>query len=152
VTRKVASVSGDARSALDACRSALDRAVQQKKRIVTMRDISVVLRDLFGSRTVKSIREMPKKAQILLCVCTDKEPSTLKQLRRKYNAAIRKLRKEPDSDDDVRGLLMRLEEAGLIRISNRRQVKYVERVVPRNDMDVSVEGDSFLNVLLNTTN
>jgi len=69
----------------------------------------------------------------------------------KYNAAIRKLRKEPDSDDDVRGLLMRLEEAGLIRISNRRQVKYVERVVPRNDMDVSVEGDSFLNVLLNTT-
>jgi len=149
VTRKVASVSGDARSALDVCRSALDLATEQKKRIVTMRDISVVLRDLFGSRTVRSIREMPKKAQILLCVCTDKNSLSLKKLRRRYNAAIKKLRQKPDSDDDIRGLLMRLEETGLIRVNERkRNVKFVERVVPKNDMRVSVENDSFLKGLL----
>ena len=74
---------------------------------------------------------------------------SLKKLRRRYNAAIKKLRQKPDSDDDIRGLLMRLEETGLIRVNERkRNVKFVERVVPKNDMRVSVENDSFLKGLL----
>ena len=131
------------------CRSALDIATEQKKTIVSMRDISVVLRDLFGSRTVRTIREMPMKAQILLCVCTEKGSLPLKKLRRSYNAAIKTLRKKPDSDDDVRGLLMRLEETGLIRVNEkRRNVAHVERVVPMDDMKASIENDSFLRGLL----
>ena len=64
--KKVASISGDARKALDACRRALEGLTENAG--VGMRDMMRVLKDSFGSRTHEKIESLPMNAKLILCL------------------------------------------------------------------------------------
>jgi len=65
--KKVASVSGDARKALDACRRALEGLTENAG--VGMRDMMRVLKDSFGSHTKEKVESLPSNAKLVLsCV------------------------------------------------------------------------------------
>eukprot|EP00939_MAST-03C_sp_MAST-3C-sp1_P004004 g4004.t1 len=68
--KKVASVSGDARRALDVCRRALDEVASSASSsvVVDMRDMAKVLRVSFGSQSAERVRETTSRARMLLCV------------------------------------------------------------------------------------
>eukprot|EP00940_MAST-03C_sp_MAST-3C-sp2_P001335 g1335.t1 len=139
--KKVATVSGDARAALDACRQALEGLRDGAG--VGMRDMARVLRQSFGSQASKRITNLPTEAQLLFCVIAVlqysgkrrrggrdigfaaldvdaaeprsvvSKPVSLGALRVSFCNLRRHFQKVPITFDALRGMLMHLTESGL---------------------------------------
>eukprot|EP00939_MAST-03C_sp_MAST-3C-sp1_P003682 g3682.t1 len=150
--KKVATVSGDARAALDACRRALE--CLRCDAGVGMRDMARVLKSSFGSQASKHISNLPTEAQLLFCVIAvlqyaqrglvasnarsvASKPVSLGALRVSFCHLRRHLQKAPVAFDALRGMLLHLTECGLAELSESsrsREKQLVRLKVPANEI------------------
>lgn len=157
--KKVASISGDARKALDACRRALEGLTENAG--VGMRDMMRVLRDSFGSRTHEKIEGLPMNAKLILCLTavmqyaqpnsSDSQIVPLARLRVAYRQlGIFLRKKEEESLDGIRSLLMHLTECGMASYKDSRGVGLGQMVllkIPFEDVKASFKKESLFGQL-----
>ena len=157
--KKVASISGDARKALDACRRALEGLTENAG--VGMRDMMRVLKDSFGSRTQDKIESLPMNAKLILCLTavmqygqshSSSQAVPLARLRIAYRQLGVFLRKKESesSFDGIRSLLMHLTECGMAICRDSKGVGLGPTVllkIPFDDVKASFKKESLFGQL-----